>query len=197
MKNIAVILMATLVITNLSHAQEGAANQQDPMAALGMLFGAGATNPVVHHSQLKALLPAEFAGMKRTNSEAGKQAAMGMNISYAEAEYSNDDASLRAKISDISAMGEFMKMAQYAWMNSEMERETDEGYERTTNIDGFSAMEKYDTSNKSGDLQIMVDGRFMVELSGSGVEMQSVKDLAAAINLKKLQALKPEPPAAK
>jgi len=88
-----------------------------------------------------------------------------------------------------------MAFAEYAWLESEVERETDEGYERTTKIDGFPAQESYQTIDKSGNLQIMVDGRFMVELSGSGVEMQTIKDLAAAINLSKLKDLKPQAPA--
>lgn len=185
------VLMATPYVCACAQTQDAA---QDPMAMLGQLLGGGgtATNPVIHHSQLKALLPAEFSGMKRTNSEAGKQAAMGMNISYAEASYSDDNASLDAKITDISAMASFMRMAQYAWANSEMERESDSGYERTTKIDGFPAKEEYDNSGKYGRVEVMVDGRFIVEVSGSDVDMEKIVGLVKAIDLKKLQSLQPQ-----
>lgn len=193
MKHVSVFLMLLAFFALTARAQQSGAEQQDPMAALNALFGAAGTNQTVHHSQLKAMLPTEFAGMKRTNMEAGKLPALGFNISYAEAEYSTDDRSLQAKISDVGGMGKMLAYAQYAWLESEVERETDEGYERTTKIEGFPAQESYQTTDQSGNLQIMVDGRFMVELSGNGVEMATIKDLAKAINLNKLKDLKPQP----
>jgi len=196
MKLSPILVLNMLSLSLCAFGQESSPAPQDPMAALSAILGGG-TNQVVHHSQLKALLPAEYAGMKRSNSEAGKQAAMGMNISYAEAEYAKDESSLQVKISDVSAMGEWMKFAQYAWLQSEMERETDEGYERTTRIDGFPAQETYQTSDRSGSLQIMVDSRFMVEISGNGVEMETMKGLVSKINLNALKNLKPEAPKTK
>lgn len=169
---------------------------QEAMKALGLLLGGGtntasSSSGVIHHRQLKALLPAEFAGMKRTNSEAGKQSAMGMNISYANAEYSSDDASAEAKISDISAMGEFMKMAQYAWANTELEQENDSGYEKTVQVDGFPAKESFTFDGKIGHLEIMIDGRLMVDLQGYGLEMEQLVNLAKVIDLKRLAGLQP------
>lgn len=190
-KTALVLLLATAPFMHV-HAQDAT---QDPMALLGQLLGGGgaATNPVIHHSQLKAMLPADFSGLKRTNSEAGKQAAMGMNISYAEATYSDDSgASIDAKITDISAMASFMRMAQYAWANSEMERESDSGYERTTKIDGFPAKEEYDNQGKYGSVEVMVDGRFIVEVRGSQVGMDKITGLLKTIDLKKLQSLQPQ-----
>ncbi len=186
------ILMIGLVYQG--HAQSSPDEAENPMAALNMLFGGAiGTNQVVHQSELKALLPATFAGMKRVNVETGKIPALGMNISYAEADYENDDARVQAKISDIGGMGEFMKMAEYGWLQSEIERESEDGYERTTRVAGFPAQESYENTSRSGRLQIMVDSRFMVELSGDGVEMSTIMDLATAIDLKKLQSLKPQP----
>jgi len=202
MHRFTVSLIAGFALAMSAHAQEDMPSgdeMKEAMNALGALFGAAAqagasTNQAIHQRQLRDLLPAEFNGMARSNTEAGKNAMFGMNMSYAQATYAKDEASINVKISDISSMGEFVKMAQYAWTANEMERETDDGYERTTKVDGHPAQERFDSRYKQADLQIMVDGRFMVELDGSNVEMAALQDLVKAIDLKKLAALKPQPP---
>lgn len=192
MKKVIAVLSMCAALVGTGYAQDA---NQDPMKALGMLFGAGGTNAAVHHSELKALLPTEFSGMKRVNSEAGKQNAMGMNITYAQASYSDDNASLDVKITDMSGMGQLMIFAEYGWANSEIERETETGYERTVKLDSFPAKESYDTESQSGKLEIFVDSRFMVEIDGNSIAMEKLKELVSAINLSKLQSLKPKPPA--
>ncbi len=173
-----------------------AQEMQQAMQALGALMNAGATNSTaVHQSQLKALLPGEFEGMKRSRSEAGKNAAFGMNVVYAEASYKGEGADITIKISDISSMGAFMKMAQFAWTQAEMESESDDGFERTTKIDGHPAQERFRNSGKQGEIQVMVDGRFMVEVEGNGLEIASYHNLLKAVDLGKLAGLKPEVPA--
>jgi hypothetical protein len=166
---------------------------QDAFKALGALMGANTNQPVISQAKIKELLPAEFEGLKRTASESGKNAAFGMNVSYAMATYSKDAASITVKISDISAMGQFMKMAQFAWTQTEMERESETGFERTSKIDGQPAQESYQYAGKSGEIKVMVDGRFMVEINGDGVEMDSMRTIIKAVDLNKLMALKPEP----
>jgi len=190
------IVSAACIAAALSataQAQPANYNAEDAMKAFGALMSAGATTnaQAIHFRQLKELLPAEYAGMKRSNVEAGKNAAFGMNISYAEATYSKDQSRITVKLQDISSMGQFMRMAQFAWANNEMERETDDGYERTTKIEGFPAQESYRSDSKSGELQIMVGERFIVEADGNGVTMEQIKGLLNAIGLKKLSGLKP------
>jgi uncharacterized protein YdeI (BOF family) len=175
----------------------GNTEMQEALKALGALMGGGTNSaPAISQSQLKGLLPADYEGMKRSNSEAGKNAALGMNITYAMAEYTNAESNIEVKVSDVSAMGQFMKMAQFAWTQSEMERESDSGFERTTKIGGHPAQERYTYRDKSGEIQVMVDGRFMVEIKGSGVEMEQLQGMLKALDLNKLTALKPEPGAA-
>jgi len=188
-----VIAMLSLMAVTASYVSAQEAAPEDPMKALGMLFGGSATNPAVHHSELKALLPKEFAGMKRVNSESAKQNAMGISITYAQASYTTDESSIDAKITDLSGMGPLMIAAQYAWASSEIDRETETGYERTLNIEGFPAKETYDTENKYGEVDIYVDNRFMVEIDGSNIAMERMKELISSIDLNKLKSLQPKP----
>jgi len=162
------------------------------MKALGSLFGGGSTNAAIHFRQLKELLPVEYNGMKRSNTEAGKNAAFGMNIAYAQAEYVKDESQISIKISDISSMGSFIRMAQFAWTQNEVEKESDDGYERTGKVDGHPSQERYEYSGKSGKLDVLVADRFTIEASGQGVEMDEIKGLLKAIDLNRLATLKPE-----
>ncbi len=171
----------------------GNQDMQEAMKALGMLMNAGGTNTsAVNQRQLKDLLPAEFDGMKRSASEAGKNAAFGMTVVFAEGTYGKGEPEVTIKLSDISSMGQFMKMAQFAWTQTEMERETDEGYERTTKIGAHPAQERFVNDGQRGEVQVMVDGRFMVEVTGRGLPMEKLHDLIKAVDLDKLAALKPE-----
>ena len=70
-------------------------------------------------------------------------------------------------------------------------KETNNGFEKSTTIAGNPAFEKRDKSDKSSDLTMFVNQRFVVELEGSG--MSDIKELQAFLartDLKKLAALK-------
>jgi len=140
---------------------------------------------------LKALLPAELPGMKRTDATSERTQSMGIDMSSAEGEYSaadGSDANVRIKLMDTGNMSGSMRMGMNAWMTAEYSRETDTGYEKTTTINGCRGMEKYDTQNKEGSLEIMVADRFIVNVEGYGVTMETLKQVVGKIDLKKLAA---------
>jgi len=139
---------------------------------------------------LKALLPAELPGMKRTDATSERTQSMGIDMSSAEGEYSatdGRDAYVRIKLMDAGNMSESMRMGM-VWLTAEYSRETDTGYEKTTTINGCRGMEKYDTQDKEGSLEIMVAGRFSVDVKGYGVTMEMLKQVVDKIDLKKLAA---------
>jgi len=140
---------------------------------------------------LKALLPTELPGMKRTNATSERTQSMGIDMSSAEGEYNaadGSDADVRIKLTDTGNMSGSMRMGMSAWMTGNYSRETDTGYEKTTTINGCRGMEKYDTQNKEGSLEIMVADRFIVEIEGYGVTMETLKQAVDKIDLKKLAA---------
>lgn len=155
---------------------------------------AGATNSsasVIDFRDLKALLPPDLTGMKRTNAGGEKETAMGVTISYAEATYEGpDDAIVNVKITDNGGLGAIMAMADLGWVTTEIDRETDYGYAKTSTIGGYKAYEEYNRDNKTGGIQVLVDERFVVDIEGSGVAMDSIKECASKIDLAKLASLK-------
>lgn len=180
-------------------AQENPPSQGDMndfMKAMGaMMSGGSNAAAVVDFRELKALLPAELPGLKRTGASGEKSAAMGMTVAYAEGTYSSDEGSVTVKISDNGGLGGLMAFAQAAWAHSEIDRETDTGFERTTTCKGYKAHEEFDNENKSGSVEVLVADRFMVEVSGSGVPFDSLKAAVDKIDLAKLATIKPKPQA--
>lgn len=177
-----------------SAAKAGGANLGDAMAAMGAAIGganAGKKVETVDYKELKAMLPESLPGMKRTDATGEKTAAMGMQISNAEGRYSSEDGkSVQIKITDIGSMSGLAGMTAYAWANVSVDRETDTGYEKTTTYNGYKSHEKYDKQNKSGEVSVMVGDRFVVEVDGSNVEIDVIKDALGKVNLGKLNSMK-------
>lgn len=170
------------------------ANMADAMNALGAAMGAangGKQVDVVDYKVLKDMLPGDVGGMKRTEATGEKTAAMGMQISHANGRYSNDAGkSMTIKITDIGSMTGLAGMAAYAWAATEVDRESDTGYEKTANFNGYKSHEKWDKSSKSGEISVLVGNRFVTEVSGNDVDMNEMKDALTKVDLRKLDGMK-------
>ncbi|MFH0878071.1 MAG: transposase [Lentisphaerota bacterium] len=188
----AAILLGTCSLAAAQQSGQAQGMEELTRAMQGLMSGGGSnTAAVVDFRELKALLPLDFAGLKRKSAGGEKSTTMGMTMAYAEASYEGGGAGANIKISDMGGMGSFMMMAQASWAASEIDRESDEGYEKTTTYSGFKALEKYDSGQKSGEVQILVGKRFMVEINSQDVDMENVKKSAEALDLKKLETIKP------
>jgi hypothetical protein len=165
--------------------------------ALGSALNGGTNAPaaVVDFRDLKALLPADLGALKRKSANGEKQSTFGMTIASAEGRYSDDaEQTITIKLSDIGGAA-MMGAMQFGWASMEVDKETDTGFERTTTIAGHKALEKYDTEEKRGETQVMVNKRFMLEVDGNGVTAEAIKAAVGKVDLAKLAALKPKPAA--
>lgn len=177
--------------------KNGTANMGDAMNALGAAMGAangGKKVETVDYKVLKDMLPSDLPGMKRSEASGEKNSAMGMTIANAEGRYRAADgsSSMHIKITDIGSMTGLAGMAMFAWASTDIDRETESGYEKTSTFNGFKSHEKYDNSSKSGELSTIVGGRFVVEASGNNVSMDAIKDAVTKVDLKKLDGMKNE-----
>ena len=176
-------------------AKNGGANLGNAMAAMGAAVSGAANGSkkveTVDFKELKALLPESLPGMKRTDATGEKTAAMGMQVSNAEGRYSADNGgSMTIKITDIGSMTGLAGMTAYAWANVAVDREGDNGYEKTSTIGGYKSHEKYDKSSKSGEVSVLVGDRFVVEVDGSDVDMDAIKSALGKVDLGKLNGMK-------
>jgi hypothetical protein len=175
-------------------AKNGTANPADAMNALSAAMGAangGKKVETIDATILKGMLPADLDGMKRTEASGEKSSAMGINVSTADARYSdNAGKSMTVKITDIGSMTGLAGMATFAWASTTIDRETETGYEKTSTFNGYKSHEKYDNASKTGELSTLVGGRFAAEVSGSGVSMDEIRNAMSKIDLKKLEGMK-------
>ncbi|MEQ9503662.1 MAG: hypothetical protein RIT81_42800 [Deltaproteobacteria bacterium] len=168
-------------------------NLQEAMAEMQKAIAKNTSNvEPVNFRELKKMLPDEAAGLKRTNAKGEKAGAMGMKISNAEGKYEADGKRLTVKIIDMGSMKGFAAMAAAGWAMAEIDRESDDGYERTSKIDGHKSYEKWSSKTMRGQVKLILADRFMVEVEGRKVPMKDLLATAKGLPLDDLVDMKDE-----
>lgn len=83
-----------------------------------------------------------------------------------------------------------MMLGLAAWSMIEVDKETENGYEKTGKIGDNKSYEKYDNKDKDGEIALLVNKRFIVTAKGRGVSMDKIKAALGDVDLDKLSALK-------
>lgn len=167
----------------------------EAMKVLGGLAGAagsGSYEPV-DFRKLKDALPQELVGFEKGDSSGERNNAFGIAVSEAKQSFRTADGSKRVRfeITDPGSLAGPFAVAN-VWLNVEVDKESDDGYEKTATVAGRKVHEKWSKSGKRGEVQMVVGNRFMVEISAEGVEMSDVKGLLGRIDVAKLEAMKGE-----
>jgi len=181
-------------------ADDEAIDMSDPASALqGMAekmqeaadqMEKGEQTEVINFRELKKLLPKKVAGLNMEDSEGETAGGMGFKVSNVEAQYSDESSDKRIDITITDVGGATMAlMGIAAWSSLEYEKDTDEGYERTTMIDGHKAFEKYYSANQDGEIGVIVADRFVVTVKGRQIEMDDLKSALNKIDLDDLADL--------
>lgn len=144
----------------------------------------------VDFRKLKELLPADADGLPRKEATGEKNGAAGMVISTANGKYSNDDGSESIELSIVDGGGSAMMIGLAAWSMVEIDKETDNGYEKTSMMGDNKSYEKYDNASKDGEINVLVNKRFIVSAKGHGVSMDKLKSVLEDLDLDKVGALK-------
>jgi hypothetical protein len=160
------------------------------MEGLGAMLGGGKKVDPVGIDQLKPFLPETFAGLAKLSSKAEKTGAMGMAVSKAQAKY-GDRAQKRVSL-DISDTGGASGLLGLAgWMHVQGEKENDEGFERTQNVDGRLVHEKGSKrAGGSNEFTVVLGHRFIVSAKGRGVDLAALKTAVSSLDLGKLEGMK-------
>jgi len=164
------------------------------MKKLGDMMSGGEKVEVVNFRKLKTLLPEEIDDLKRTNFSGEKTNAFGIKVSKAEGKYKSEDNKQRIEITilDIGSMKGLAGMTAFAWSWAEIDKESDDGFERTFEYKGHKAYEKYSTKYQDGEVQVLVAKRFMVEVKGNDVPMEKIHSALEEINIGDLEGMKDE-----
>jgi hypothetical protein len=187
---------ATASSTTPAAAAQANDPSANPVAATAGLLNAiggalGGPNRVepIDFNQLSAMLPSTVAGMRRTNIKGEGKAAVGIKTTSAVANYVNDSgAGMEMEIDDMSGVSSLMGLSKTLVESNTSQSDT--GYEKDLTLAGRSAHETYDSRSKKGEINMMVANRFTVNISGTGVDMSTLEQAYAEIDLDKLDSLR-------
>ena len=156
-----------------------------------VLLGVGGLPPPgqaqpVHFKELMAFLAFEPPpGWVVALKPQGTTMKAPVQVSEAEVEFRAGEKSVEIKIVD--GLG---GMVPFAGLNQALEMESSEEYMKSIDIQGFKGLESYKHESKEGEINLLVAGRFLVTITGHGMEDTAIlKEMAAKLDLKKLAAL--------
>jgi hypothetical protein len=165
-------------------AKAGLDSSQGQAPSVGGGAPAGAVHPVAPEA-LKALLPLSIGDYARTEVSAAGGGVAGLSAAGATAHYvkpGGGDISL--EVTDVGVMG-----AMAGAVDVDSSKETATGYEKIGKIDGRLTTETWDSANRSGKYSVLVASRFMVEASGTGVNIDQLKTAVSSVGLSRLESL--------
>lgn len=164
----------------------GALNQLED--AVGNLQDeSGTKKKPLNFRKLKELLPESVSGFTRTNSSGESTGMAGFNVSTAKAKYEDGDKKIDVDIVDAGGVGMAM-MGLAAWSMVQIDKESDNGFERTTTYKGNKAFEKCDKDRC--EFSVFVAKRFIMTVKGRNVKIDDLHNVADGIGLSKLESMK-------
>ena len=147
----------------------------------------------VDFRKLKELMPAELTGMKRTECSGEKTKAGEMSFSHVTAQFKKGDGDdaphAEVQVMDYSS-AEMAQGFSAAWTAIEIDKESDDGFEKTIKVAGNPGFETWKKDGKHGEVQLLVGKRFIVTVQTYNLPAEQVIKVVEALPLDKLAALK-------
>ncbi len=171
-------------------AQQAAKGLEQMAKGLEGLAAGGDVKQVdpVSFRDLISLLP-EIEGWEK-QKPTGERMTSPVAFSQAEGQYTKGDASIDVKIID-SGFSQLL-LAPYAMMLAAgYERESSEGYEKSTTVNGQPGWEKWNSDSRDGEVNALVGKRFLVTIEGNGIDdVKVLHEAANKVDMGKLASLK-------
>lgn len=173
---------------------EAATASGDPQAAgkaaaemMAAMAGNASATPIAS-ADLKALLPESVGDLARTGIEASSGQAMGFGGSTAKATYANGDRQLELSITDTGGLAGMAAMA--GWANVTMDKETDGKVEKVYKDGARTVHEEYRKDGSHGEVTTILANGVIVETQGQRIDIASLKKIAGALDLGRIEAMK-------
>jgi hypothetical protein len=173
-------------------AEAGASPDPEHAAAAGVavlkaLVGGGKGHvETLSREVLKSYLPAAVGSLPRTNAESQSGSFSGISGTSASATYGSGDGSLTVDITDaanMTGLTTFMDLAM------SVESDDDSGYQKNLQIGDVKVHEKWEKEGKHAELIGIVGSRFVVDVTGNGVEPSVDESAFGAVDLGKLASV--------
>ncbi|GAB4213534.1 MAG: hypothetical protein OHK0012_09830 [Synechococcales cyanobacterium] len=179
--------------------QEGSVDVNNPVAVMGELDtltekanqlaqdleNAKPVDPV-SFQELVAWLPAAPSGWEASEPEGNQFSTGEWQVSQASRDYSQGDTSIRILVMD-SAYNPSL-LAPLAMVSSFSEEST-QGYNKGITIGTYPGLESYEFEPRSGKLTVLVSKRFLVEIEGSAIEAEALREWWQKLDIAKLEQI--------
>ena len=151
--------------------------------------------PPVSFRVLLTYLPEQIEDLQQETPR-GETSTMGeWSYSTASARYRGpENRSAKVEIFDYAYIGMLYAPVRM-WLKLNINKESTEGYERTTQVAEFPAFEKWTESSQRGKVTVLVGDRFIVEVETTNLPENMPRDIAHRLRLDALAKEKGQPPA--
>ncbi len=158
------------------------------MAAAGAVGADGKPVEPVSFRDLQTLFP-ELPGWEK-GKPTGEKMTSPFAFSQAEVRYTKGDSRIELKIVD-SGFHQLLFAPYTMFLTSGYERETANGYEKSTTVANEPGWEKWNPTRKSGEVNAVVGKRFLVQAEGRAVDdIRVLHDAIGKTDLARLSAMK-------
>lgn len=177
------ISTATSAVKNLSKYEEYAKEMEKRMNELKSLTP-------VSNEDLKSVFPDQINGLKRKSYAAGELSAMG--VSSGSASYNLKDSEKNFSVDIYDGAGEAasaMLSLLYMSFNADVEKETENGFEKMVNYKDSKALVKQNKYGESvnSEIQWIENKRFVVTLKGNGYTYEELSEIQKELDFSGLK----------
>ena len=150
----------------------------------------------VDFDELEDLLPDEVDGLDRTEKGGESINILGVAFAVASATYTYDFQSITVSIADLGTLSSFAAQEHGEWLDVEIDRESDRGYERTRKFHSrgktYPGYEKFETHGDGGEcaIHVLVEERFVVSIEGEQIEMGQCEEALDKVSFRRLERLR-------
>jgi hypothetical protein len=166
---------------------EAAQKAADAAIARALAENAAPPAQAVPAADLTALLPETITGFSRSAVSSTAGGMGGVTGSTAKGTYTRGDGRIELSITDMGGAAAFAQLGSA--FNVSHSEEGAGRYERVGQVDGRMTSEKYDEGERTGQYSVVVAERFLVEASGSHVDMAALKAAVTAVGPARLEAM--------
>jgi uncharacterized phage infection (PIP) family protein YhgE len=155
--------------------------------AAGAASGGKTVEPVSFREFI-ALFP-DLDGWEKAKPT-GERMSSPMPFSTAEVRYTKGDSRIEIKIMD-SGFNQLLLTPYAMFLTAGYEKETSNGYEKSTKVNNEPGWEKWNSEGKDGELNALVGKRFLMTIEGNNIaDIKVLHDVAGKFDMNKLASLK-------
>lgn len=171
-------------------ASKGMADMAKAMQGMAAAIAGGDGKPVepVATDALKTTLPA-IDGWEMTAPKAQRLTAP-VAFSQVEADFKQGGRTIELRVID-TGYAQLLVAPWSMFMTTGYSRESGDGFEKSTTVNGHPGFEKWDKSSRRGELNVFVGKRFMVSAKGRELDdTRSLHEFVSKMDFDKIAALK-------